>query len=528
MAATSTIIMKYQERSQILVLGDKRINLESFTQRRLSLKTITFDQLNNRDLTNNARGIILAPLSGKFRDIERYFAEKYFWACELGLMTGVFSDDEVIRGRVIGMRDLIYKNYKVGHDIDDSKKRQRWMENLPWFYESQDAWALAEQLVRHNPGPPLKSPFIDMSELSDPLEPEYENLLKRAFHDADKISIKRLPGGKTAKEAFCVYVNLANARYGPQPMPFFVKMGNAWKIEDEKSNYRDVAEPFIPFHLRPSLNAARSVSNLITAALVCNFVESAVSLREALRAGQGQGSIFSLFEITLGGLRSHTLNTEVKPGVIESFIDLKVRAHEIAKYHSSRIEFLCSQGQTRNPTEIETTLRGFAAQIQTREGPYHGDLHFGNIMVRNRDAILIDLGSMGLFGPLYADPAVLEVSLVFGTDEYDDLKAFENWRKFVDYIFLDPLKPPLPTGDYPQFVWLHKAIRELRHVVACCGVEVREALIILAACLMRYGRNTPLKLKSDGLNVLAEKRRTYALLVAYRICERLEKKNASC
>jgi hypothetical protein len=150
-------------------------------------------------------------------------------------------------------------------------------------------------------------------------------------------------------------------------------------------------------------------------------------------------------------------------------------------------------------------------------------LHFGNIMVRNRDAILIDFGSMGPFGPLYADPAVLEVSLVFGTDEHDDPETYESWRNFVDDIFIEPLTPPLPRGNFPQFFWLHEAIRELRHIVACCGVEGKEALIILAACLLRYGRLSPLELKSHELNALAEKRRDYALLMAYQLCERLEK-----
>ena len=179
-------------------------------------------------------------------------------------------------------------------------------------------------------------------------------------------------------------------------------------------------------------------------------------------------------------------------------------------------------GITRKPEEIAQVLRNFAAKIETREGPYHGDLHYGNIMVRNRDAIVIDFGSMERFGPLYADPAVLEVSLVFGTDDHDNPEYFDVWCKFVDFIFLEPLSPPLPKGDYPQFAWLHKAIRELRHVVACCGVDKSEALIILAGCLLRYGRNAPLKLATGELDLLAEKRRVYAIVMAYQICERLE------
>ncbi len=519
--------MKHSDRSKVLVIGEHPIDPEPFTQRRLTFTPIKMDQLDDNDLTNSARGVLLAPHPGKFGLIYSYFEERFHRACELGLMTAVFVTDKKVQ--VSEIRDDLYAKYKIGDDIDDIKKRRKWIESLPWVYLDDRDWAFAETLARYDPGPPLGTPTIDTSGLTDPLDPESETLLKRAFYNADRISIKRLAGGKTAKEAFCVFANLADAEYGPQPMPFFVKLGAAWKIDDEKRHYREVAEPFIPFHLRPSLNISRSVVTLNGSALVCNFVESAVSLRDALRAGQGQGTIFSLFEITLRGLRSHTSNGLKKAGVIESFLDSKVRAHEISKKHSARIEKLRDYGMTSKPEEIAQVLRNFAAKIETREGPYHGDLHYGNIMVRNRDAIVIDFGSMEPFGPLYADPAVLEVSLVFGTDDHDDPACFDVWCKFVDFIFVDPLSPPLPKGDYPQFAWLHKAVRELRHVVACCGVDKSEALIILAGCLLRYGRNAPLKLATKELDELAEKRRVYALVMAYQICERLENEtNAAC
>jgi hypothetical protein len=148
-------------------------------------------------------------------------------------------------------------------------------------------------------------------------------------------------------------------------------------------------------------------------------------------------------------------------------------------------------------------------------------------MVRNRDAIVIDFGSMNYFGPLSADPSLLEVSLVFGTDDYDDPNSYIIWRRFVDYIFADPLIPPLPRGDYHQFGWLHKAIRELRHVVSCCGVEREEAMLILGGYLLRFGRLAPRELKSKKLMELAEKRSVYALVVADQISKKLEERHAT-
>jgi hypothetical protein len=526
MAFTSAIVMKNSDRSQVLVLGERPIDKKPFEQRNLVFTPIKIEQLDDKILTNNARGVLLAPFPGKFALIYSYFEERFHRACELGLMTAVYVTEK--KAQVSEIRDNVYAKFKVGEDIDDLNKRRRWIESLPWVYLGEEDWAIAETLARYDPGPPLGTPTIDKSGVTESLDPESETMLKRAFHNADRITVNRLEGGRTAKETFCVFANLDGADFGPQPMPFFVKLGSAWKVDDEKRNYRELAEPFIPFHLRPSLNDARSVTNLTTAALVCNFVEGAVSLRDALRAGQGDGTIFSLFEFTLRGLRNHTLNRPKRSGVIEAFLASRVKAHEIEAKHPARIKQLRDIGMTRKPEEVEWVLRKFASKIETREGTYHGDLHFGNIMVRHRDAIVIDFGSMGPFGPLYADPAILEVSLIFGTDDHDDPESFDVWRKFVDYVFLDPLSPPLPKGDYPQFAWLHKAVRELRHVVACCGIEKPEALIILAGCLLRYGRNSSLKLKSKELDLLAENRRFYALVVAYQICEWLEKHYAAC
>jgi len=511
--------MKHSDRPQVLILGERHIDFEPFAQRGLTPIHIKIEELNDAMFTNNARGILLAPPSGKYGLIYSYFEERFHDVCKAGMLTAIYATEKIVQ--VSEIRNQTFEDLGVGADIFDLKERKKWVESLPWVFIGEKDWVLAETLARHNPGPPLGSPIIDQTGVVERIDSDSEYLLKRAFFDAERITIKRLAGGKTAKEAFCVFANLSRTEYGPQPMPFFVKIDSSSKIEKETWHYRKVAEPFIPFHLRPSLNNARSVSSLKTSALVCNFVENAVSLREALRTGQGYGTIFSLFETTLRGLRSHTSTVDKKAGVLESFLEAKVRAHEIEEKQPERIRFLREFNKTRPPQEIEQLLKRHASTIITREGPYHGDLHYGNIMVRNRDAIVIDYGSMGPFGPLYADPAVLEVSLVFGTDDQDDPNGFESWREFVDYTFTDPLSPPLPDSRFPQFAWLHKAIRELRHVVACCGVEKNEALIILAGCLMRYGRNTHLKLATRELDSLAEKRRSYALVVAYQICDRL-------
>jgi len=139
-------------------------------------------------------------------------------------------------------------------------------------------------------------------------------------------------------------------------------------------------------------------------------------------------------------------------------------------------------------------------------------------MVRGGDAILIDFSSAG-DGPLTADPAALEVSLMFGTDEDDTASSFNAWRAFVDQIYEDnvqSLHPPvLAEGKPSPFSWLRRSIRELRHILLGCNVGEMEAKIVLAAYLMRYAR-----LGKDAMekgDTIAFERHVFALAVAERI-----------
>lgn len=531
MALTGTTLMRHSERQSILLLGKHHIPETEFTQRRLTLRPIEENDLGNASITNQARGVVLSFPPGKLRLIEKYFEELFEEICGIGLMTCIYlaDEDEDQKKKSRAYISAMAKNaYLIGFKKRNHKgiptDEEIQSELSKWAYHSDSLPAIAETLAHHKPGPPMGTTRILPDSIRKDLDTNTEALLKRAFHDAESITVHRLKGGRTAKETFCIHANIAEAEFGPQPMPFFVKFGTIESCEKEKQNYKDIVEPFIPFQLHPSLNSSRSVNTLFSGALVCNFVESATSLRSALQTDQAHGVIFSLFEVTLRGLRMHTLKSSKMPGIIEAFLDERVRAVEIEARQPERIKLLQKSGRLKKPQEIEATLKRMAAGIETRRGHYHGDLHYGNIMARHRDAIVIDFGSMGEFGPLFSDPAILEISLVFGTDNHDDPNSFEAWCKFVDYVYEHPLSPPLPHKEHHQFTWLHRALRELRHVIACSGVEEKEALIILSGCMLRYGKYPPFELESEELNELAEKRRTYALTVAYQLCDRLEEK----
>jgi hypothetical protein len=168
---------------------------------------------------------------------------------------------------------------------------------------------------------------------------------------------------------------------------------------------------------------------------------------------------------------------------------------------------------------LQRLVRRRSDELVALEGPIHGDLHAGNVMVRSRDAIVIDFGSMGS-GPLSVDPAILEVSLVFGTDNRDKPELFDAWKSFVDDIYREPTQPPPLTGVHYNYEWLAKGIRELRHLMACCGMTHDEALVVLCACLLRFCRLCPSDLHTEELVALSERRRAYALVVAERLSRR--------
>ena len=90
-------------------------------------------------------------------------------------------------------------------------------------------------------------------------------------------------------------------------------------------------------------------------------------------------------------------------------------------------------GLATDPNTLRDRICEAAKTVSCFFGPYHGDLHPGNIMVRGGDAILIDFSSAS-DGPLTADPAALEVSLIFGTDEDDKPECFQS-GVFVDEVY---------------------------------------------------------------------------------------------
>lgn len=505
----------HPKRTAVLQLGSDSVTGKHFNERGLSLVPSTIDEIPTQ--TNAACGILIAEASGRIGFIRSCLEALRDTAEDSGLAFAVLVPalDQL---RVV--KQLIDELH-----LGPRARGTRATANL-----SQDVGVAAEFFARWDPSPPLGDPTILPPSL--PLPSKEVLLLRRSFYDCDRIYLEPLGGGRDAAGVYCVHAWLRQSVVGRRPLPFFIKFSTPDKIDTERRNYQDYADLYIPFYLRPNIVPGRCVQIKGLACLAGNFVEDSITLRSALRRSQSPGIIFSLFEISLRGFRSQPASgpTESWDQPLEAFVRERARAAEVQEdaVNLARRSF----GLRSTPIEIEKRLCAAIGSVKRNFGPYHGDLHAGNVMVRGRDAILIDFSAVRRItpkgeevkgGPLTADPAALEVSLVFGTDEKDKPAEFKEWRKAVSQFYDGgPIHEPPSLGTGPgPFAWLYRALREIRHILLGCDCKQEEAAELLAAYLLRFARLPADTFSSQKLSQLARKRQAYALVVAERIVDSL-------
>ncbi len=498
--------MPADNRNDVLVIGDVALDVTEFKHRYLHIKPVKPEDAPMH--FDTAKAIVVVDVPRKFLLIKECYTSVFLKAADHGLAQIVMVHSSEDLRQVDALRKIEYPN---------STSR---------IFLVGETWKAAEFIARHSIGPPARNVAIDAPGIS--LPDEIDLLLRRAFYDCDQIFLKCFPGGKASIGVYRVHARMLQSDAGPHPFPFFFKVAELKSIEEEKEKYRKYAEHYIPFHLRPNLSYDRCVRTSNRAALVGNFVDDAIPLREALRSGQGIGALFSLFETSLKGFRLQPFGPLQKPrdDVLPGIIQERVKVEKIP---ADVVECARIRGLNSSPVELEAKLRQLADGLPCRIGPCHGDLHSGNIMVRGGDAILFDFSSAS-DGPLTADPAALEVSLMFGTDGDDEGNSFDTWQSFTDKIYHPTnltLRPPaLHEGRPGPYSWLRRSIRELRHILLGCEAGELEAKLVLAAYLMRYARLGLETLENPKLKPLAFDRHAYALVVAERIVTNLGGGNA--
>lgn len=507
-------------RKEILVVGGRELSPLPFGNRGLVLKPLRVEAITESDIAT-ACGILVAEPAGQYREIRALADKGAQKAFAMGLMIGIWPANPQARAQAELFRDGIPAASQP-HSLPPNDGRR-------WIEIQDDLEVLAESLRVHDPGPHAGNPEIKSYDPDFNIPPEHALLLRRAFQDAGKLIVEDLAEGKTADGTYRVFVELKGRDRGPQPMPFVFKVAQTKKAVDadewinplyvERYNYRQWAEPFIPFHLRPGLLEERCVTTPFWSAIACHFVDGAVLLETVLQNRQGAGLLFSLFETTLRGLRAHTLQSEPEAEVIRTFILKRIDARRLSEDEvlAPRVTMAMGHGFTGTPDQLQAALADAAKGRKSRRGIYHGDLHLANIMVRQRDSIVIDFGSMGDFGPITADPAALEASIVFGTRPISSEKLQKEWRDYIDQLYRYPLIPPLPSAEHFQYAWINRAVRELRHVVFCCGASEPEMLLMLSASLLRFARFSPADYRDQAVQRISEERKAYALVIAQRV-----------
>ena len=507
-------------RKEILVVGSREFTPLPFGNRGLTLKSARVENITEIDLAT-ACGILVAEPAGQYRAIRALADGGAHKAFAMGLMIGIWPEGPQSRTQAELFRE----------EIPEASQPHRFQPNdgRRWIEIQEDLEVLAESFRVHEPGPHAGNPVIRSYDPDLSIPSEHALLLSRAFQDADKLIVEALAEGKTADGVYRVFVELKGRDRGPQPMPFVFKVAQTKKavnadewinpLYTERYNYRQWAEPFIPFHLRPGLLEERCVTTPFWSAITCNFVDGAVSLETVLQNRQGAGLLFSLFETTLRGFRAHTLRSEPEAEVIRTYILNRIDARRLSevKELNPRVGMAIEGGFTGTPEQLQADLADAAKGKVSRRGIYHGDLHLANIMVRHRDSIVIDFGSMGDFGPITADPAALEASIVFGSRPSTSKELQAERRDYVDELYRAPLVPPSPSAEHFQFAWMNRAVRELRHVVYCCGTTELEILLMLSASLLRFARFSPAGYGNLVVQKISEERKAYALVIAQRV-----------
>lgn len=383
---------------------------------------------------------------------------------------------------------------------------------------------IAQLVTLHDPGMAW-SPAVRIEKDEDVrLTDSEEILLRRAFSDSKVIRLERLSAGNTGS-AYRILAQFEKRSLLVQPLPYFAKLGQRRKIEEELANYREYADFYIPFHLRPNVDPRRVTRGARSGCLVGNFVEGAKPLWVAVEEGEYSAPINALFDITLRGWWAQAFSQsggEIKGRAVAAGLGEDIFDHaKVRPEHLARARRL---GLKRTPIEIMEALRDRRAVEGYFEAPFHADLHPDNVFVRNGDAIVIDLGSARL-GPIGGDPACLEVALALDVRGTDAFLPFADWRADVDRLFAASAFERIPLPVEGATRWQHRlnAVRKVRTLALAAqtcetGYQSAIATYLLRRSMYASGAfgGEPEAIRKRLASADSE-RRAYALVLAERL-----------
>lgn len=425
-------------------------------------------------------------------------------------------DDGVFVAPVVSVADdyvLLHELNKLLDAVDPHGARKA---HHHLFTTPVDLHQVLHQFLLHDPGPVRKTDLVIEGEVK--IEKEEDCfLLQRAFHDCSSIRLEPIAPGYSGADTFIVKATLIDSNAGPEPVPYFAKLGRSDKMQGEWQAFRTYAEHHVEWYLRPNFVSERTTYGVKRGILVGTFVQNSCALAEAVRKPGGTRHIRSLFLETLAALRRQ--NRTIKPGK-ESVVSALVPFCDPSKVPEARWKQAADKfgGACTRADDLWYRLIGLPA-LDWRSSAIHGDLHGENVRVRKEDSILIDFAHASP-GPACADLAHLEVSLAFDGRPGDE--QGETWKQAVMELYTpEAIVASLPQpAAVKKDTWMQAAVAEIRALVPAAvanPASPEEYMRVLAVYLLRHASFRANK----GDKGEDEYRRTFAFWLACRLAEHL-------
>jgi hypothetical protein len=293
-------------------------------------------------------------------------------------------------------------------------------------------------------------------------------------------------------------------------------LDTAQKVRRELDNYRECTTLYIPFNQRPNLDPGRCVSGYSKGTIVGNFVEQSEPLQSVIDRGAGRAALHSLFDGALRGWHRQAFHDEKRYVVNDKLVNGLKRALP-SSYREYRQKLLNARCAALGPSvrsfhDLQNILEALP-KIRYRQGLTHGDLHGHNVRVAGHEAILIDFASIEHYGPITADPASLDVSLVIDTNQVEGAE----WNKLAREIYSlstlrAPLVPPRPEHHCASLLDSLHYIRQTAHTMQLDQIEYP---VVVAVQLLR-------KASYRGKGVEQKRRRDFAYELANRLINEIQ------
>lgn len=348
------------------------------------------------------------------------------------------------------------------------------------LHTAPQAAALAEAIARHDAGAgPRLDLQINVPDHREGLRYADHPLFQRAFSQCSEITLVELGGGRSDARVFAVHMTVDRSNIGAWPQPAFVKLDRRDKIGVEHDNYRDYAERFIPFALRPNIETM--VVGSERSLLVGNFVDRSESLWDLVRRNVAGEAITALLEETLGGWRDQGYARDPQRGAVATAMRT-AGIWDPDRIQPFYVERAADAGIKSTADSMWQILRSLDQQY--RSAPIHGDLHGENVRVRGHSAILIDLASVCI-GPLTADLAALETWCAFELPPEADRQKFEDpeWADTIGRLYQPEAfrHPPGPCRPASRHAWIETVVRQIRTLgiaIQTCPTEYQTAVAV--------------------------------------------------